>query len=154
MPLCFRNYGMQITKHQGYKLCRNVVCMTPAEGMMRGRAGQGRAGQGRAGHSRLQLPPRASLSKLVSLDCLKGTWLSLRLRAFTVCSRKVRDLLIALASCTHTHRHTHFVTQYPSALPLWVSCYVCKCRCRASINIPTPYCHKDYFFHENITCLQ
>lgn len=47
----------------------------------------------------LQFPPRASLSKLVSFDCLKGTCASFLLRAFTVCSRKVRDLLMALASC-------------------------------------------------------
>lgn len=64
---------------------------------------KGRARQGRAGaRTVLQLPPRASLSRLVSLDCRKGTWLSLRLSAFTVCSKKVRDLLIALASCIHS----------------------------------------------------
>ena len=50
----------------------------------------------------LQFPPRASLSKLVSLDCLNGTCPSFLLRAFTVCSKKVRDLLMAFASCMTT----------------------------------------------------
>ena len=56
-------------------------------------------------HAVLQLPPRASLSKLVSLDCRKGTCPSFLLRAFTVCSRKVRDLLMALASYTCTRKN-------------------------------------------------
>ena len=111
--------------------------------MQKGRAGQGRAGQGKAGQGRagartvLQLPPRASLSKLVSLDCLKGTWLSLRLSAFTVCSKKVRDLLIALASCIHsTSPKGSFATCFCSCskalqpLPQFQGLHTCSCHLR------------------------
>ena len=44
-------------------------------------------------------PPKESLSKYVSLDCLYGIWsLLLCVNAITTCSKKVKDLLMWLAS--------------------------------------------------------